>query len=71
MPTNKRDVAIGKRIREARTVAGWSQGRLSDELKVAQYMVSKYESAKCRIAARTLWQVADALNVDIRYFFKK
>ncbi len=51
---------------KARIARGWSQGRLADELNVAEQQVQRYESTSYRSASLArICDVAAALGVDI------
>jgi transcriptional regulator with XRE-family HTH domain len=64
------DVALGARIRRRRRELGLSGSRLGELLKVSTMQISKYENGKHRIAAARLYEVSEALDVPVSYFFE-
>ncbi len=63
------DLEIGSRIRLRRAMLGLSQKQLGDAIALTPQQVQKYEKGTNRIAASTLFVVAEALNVPISFFF--
>ena len=63
------DGEIGGRIRLRRAMLGMSQKQLGDAIGLTPQQVQKYEKGTNRIAASTLFIVAEALNVPISFFF--
>ncbi|MCJ2035787.1 helix-turn-helix domain-containing protein [Methylobacterium sp. J-068] len=70
--TNKGGSAgeVGLRIKSLRRSAGLSQANLGNALGVTFQQVQKYESGRSKIAAEKLHQIAQALGVDISYFYE-
>jgi transcriptional regulator with XRE-family HTH domain len=70
--TNKDGSAgeIGHRIKSLRRSAGLSQANLGNALGVTFQQVQKYESGRSKIAAEKLHRIAQALGVDINYFYE-
>lgn len=64
------DVHVGRRIRQRRLELDLTQGALADRLGVAQQMVARYETASVRVSASRLWLLAQALGVEIGWFFE-
>jgi transcriptional regulator with XRE-family HTH domain len=60
---------VGKRIKEIRSAANLSQTALGDKLGVSFQQMQKYENGTNRMSAYRLLQTANALKVDIRYFY--
>jgi transcriptional regulator with XRE-family HTH domain len=58
---------VGKRIREARKMAGLSQKQLADLLKLHRPSVSEIEAGNRSVKAGELRQIADALDVSISW----
>ena len=58
------DRLIGARIRERRLDLGMSQEALAEAIGVTFQQVQKYENGINRVAASTLIDIADALEVD-------
>lgn len=69
--TDKDRVAntIGDRIKYLRRSFGLSQANLGESLGVTFQQIQKYESGRSRIAADKLQRIAQALNVDVNYFY--
>ncbi len=63
------DIQVGQRLRQARTLAGMSQGRLGEAVGVTFQQVQKYEKGLNRIGASRLMQFSNILNVTPAYFF--
>ena len=63
------DGEIGGRIRLRRAMLGLSQKQLGDAIGLTPQQVQKYEKGINRIAASTLFVVAEALNVPVSFFF--
>jgi transcriptional regulator with XRE-family HTH domain len=64
------DVFVGKRVRERRQRENLSQSAVADHLDVTLQSVQKYEAARHRISASTLYRLGEALGVAPGYFFK-
>ena len=65
------DLAVGRRLRARRRLLGFTQQRVADACGVTFQQIQKYESASSRLSARTLWKIAQTLDVDIGYFFEE
>ncbi len=64
------DDHVGKRVRERRREIGLSQTKLGNALGIAFQQIQKYEVGTNSIAAGRLWNKAEALEVDVDYFFE-
>lgn len=64
------DTHVGRRLREQRLIAGLSQAELGRGIGVSFQAVQKYESARMRISASTLYRFCQALSVQPGYFFE-
>lgn len=64
------DNKVGERIRQRRTMLGYTQEQLADALDISYQQVQKYESGANRISAGRLYQIARRLEVDVGYFFQ-
>ncbi|MGU3363142.1 helix-turn-helix domain-containing protein [Methylobacterium sp. M6A4_1b] len=60
---------IGNRIKSLRRSVGLSQANLGESLGVTFQQIQKYESGRSKIAADKLQRIAQALNVDVNYFY--
>jgi len=63
------DVEVGRRLREARLLAGFSQGQLGARIGVTFQAVQKYESGENRLSASRLLAVAEFLRQPLSFFF--
>jgi transcriptional regulator with XRE-family HTH domain len=63
------DVLVGSRIRMRRMLCGISQEKLGQKLGLTFQQVQKYEKGVNRVGASRLYQIAQALEVDVDYFF--
>ena len=64
------DDHVGRRLRARRTELGISQEKLADALGISYQQISKCESGVNRVSASRLWDIAQALEVDVGYFFE-
>lgn len=63
------DIHVGKRLRHRRWMVGMTQGELAEALGVRFQQVQKYEAGSNRVSASRLWDMAQALEVPVAYFF--
>nr|WP_294916007.1 helix-turn-helix domain-containing protein [uncultured Neokomagataea sp.] len=63
------DVHIGNRIRLRRTLMGLSQESLGEALGVTFQQVQKYERGANRVSASRLFELAQALDVPVGFFY--
>ncbi|AQS48981.1 MULTISPECIES: helix-turn-helix domain-containing protein [Thioclava] len=64
------DVHVGKRIRHRRWMIGMTQQQLADKVGIKFQQIQKYETGMNRVSASRLWDIADALEVPISFFFE-
>ncbi|MDW4499597.1 helix-turn-helix transcriptional regulator [Sulfitobacter sp. D35] len=64
------DVHVGKRIRQRRWLVGMTQQRLAELVGIKFQQIQKYETGANRVSASRLWDIADALEVDVSFFFE-
>ncbi len=64
------DRHIGERIRQRRVMLGLSQQQMADIIGVTYQQAHKYEKGINRIAGGRLYQVAQALGVEVGYFYE-
>ncbi|MGH9344814.1 MAG: helix-turn-helix domain-containing protein [Bryobacteraceae bacterium] len=64
------DVLIGQRIRARRDELRLTQQKLAKAVGVAFQQIQKYEGGINRVSASTLIRIAQALGIDIRYFYQ-
>ena len=64
------DVHVGKRIRQRRWLVGMTQQKLAEAVGIKFQQIQKYETGANRVSASRLWDIADALDVDVAFFFE-
>ncbi|MEL6118513.1 MAG: helix-turn-helix transcriptional regulator [Pseudomonadota bacterium] len=64
------DVHVGKRIRHRRWLAGMTQQNLAESVGIKFQQIQKYETGANRVSASRLWDIADALDVNVGFFFE-
>ena len=64
------DVHVGQRIRHRRWMLGMTQQQLGDAVGIKFQQIQKYETGMNRISASRLWDIAQALDVSISFFFE-
>jgi transcriptional regulator with XRE-family HTH domain len=66
---NDIDLHLGKRLRRRRRLLGLTQQQLAGSVGVRFQQIQKYECGANRISAARLWQLSEALEVPIGYFY--
>src|SRR5690606_21116640 len=66
----KVDVHVGDRLRQRRSMMGYTQESLAQLLNLSHQQVQKYETGANRISAGRLYELAKTLGVTISYFFE-
>ena len=64
------DAHVGKRIRQRRWLVGMTQQKLAAAVGIKFQQIQKYETGANRVSASRLWDIADALDVDVAFFFE-
>ena len=64
------DVHVGKRIRHRRWLVGMTQQQLAEKVGIKFQQIQKYETGANRVSASRLWDIADALDVPVAFFFE-
>lgn len=64
------DVHVGKRIRHRRWMVGMTQQQLGEAVGIKFQQIQKYETGMNRVSASRLWDIADALDVSVIFFFE-
>ncbi|OCX62305.1 transcriptional regulator [Thioclava sp. SK-1] len=64
------DAHVGKRIRHRRWMIGMTQQQLADKVGIKFQQIQKYETGMNRVSASRLWDIADALEVQVSFFFE-
>jgi transcriptional regulator with XRE-family HTH domain len=63
------DVHIGSRLRQRRTLVGMTQNKLATALGITFQQVQKYESGVNRVSGSRLYDLANALDIPVSFFF--
>ena len=66
---HKVDVHVGQKIRQRRWLTGMTQQRLAELVGIKFQQIQKYETGANRVSASRLWDIADALDVNVSFFF--
>jgi len=64
------DVHVGKRIRHRRWMVGMTQQQLAQRVGIKFQQIQKYETGMNRVSASRLWDIVDALDVPVSFFFE-
>ena len=64
------DVHVGKRIRHRRWLVGMTQQQLAEHVGIKFQQIQKYETVANRVSASRLWDISDALDVPVSFFFE-
>lgn len=64
------DVHVGKRVRHRRWMVGMTQQQLAECVGIKFQQIQKYETGMNRISASRLWDIAEALNAPVSFFFE-
>ncbi|GIT90771.1 transcriptional regulator [Jannaschia sp. AI_61] len=64
------DVHVGKRIRHRRWMVGTTQQQLAEAVGIKFQQIQKYETGTNRVSASRLWDIAQALEVNVAHFFE-
>jgi transcriptional regulator with XRE-family HTH domain len=64
------DRHVGARMRERRIMLGLTQQQMAELIGVTYQQAHKYEKGINRIASGRLYNIAQALGVDVSYFFE-
>jgi transcriptional regulator with XRE-family HTH domain len=67
---HKVDIHVGKRIRQRRWLTGMTQQKLAEMVGIKFQQIQKYETGANRVSASRLWDIADALEVNVSFFFE-
>jgi len=63
------DEHVGKRIRHRRWLVGVTQQQLAEKVGIKFQQIQKYETGANRVSASRLWDIAEALEADVSFFF--
>lgn len=62
-------MTTAEKIKKARKEAGLTQAKLAEKLNTTQQNLAQYESGKRKPKLETLDKIADALAIDVWYFY--
>ncbi len=68
--THPVDVHVGKKIRQRRWLTGMTQQQLAEQVGIKFQQIQKYETGANRVSASRLWDISDALDVPVSFFFE-
>ncbi|HXQ14956.1 MAG TPA: helix-turn-helix transcriptional regulator [Caulobacteraceae bacterium] len=63
------DQHIGERLADRRRALGLTLQQVAIKAGVSFQQIHKYETASSRMTPARLWSLANALGVDVSYFF--
>jgi transcriptional regulator with XRE-family HTH domain len=68
--TNDIDLHVGKRLRRRRRLLGLTQQQLAESVGIRFQQIQKYECGANRVSASRLFELAEALDVPVQYFYE-
>ena len=66
---NDIDLHLGKRLRRRRRLLGLTQQQVANAVGIRFQQIQKYECGANRISAARLWELSEALEVPVSYFY--
>jgi len=69
-PPDDTDRYVGARVRDRRRMLGLTQHQLAELIGLSYQQVNKYERGLNRVSSGRLYQIAQALDTDVGYFFE-
>jgi transcriptional regulator with XRE-family HTH domain len=69
--THPVDNHVGRRLRYRRTMLGMTQQQLANGVGIRFQQIQKYESGANRVSASRLWDLAEAMDVPVSFFFEE
>jgi transcriptional regulator with XRE-family HTH domain len=64
------DVHVGDKLRQRRWMTGMTQQQLGNAVGTKFQQIQKYENGTNRVSASRLWDIAQAMDVPISFFFE-
>ncbi|MCK4712057.1 MAG: helix-turn-helix transcriptional regulator [Marinosulfonomonas sp.] len=64
------DIHVGKRIKEIRTVRGFTQSNVAEHLGISFQQLQKYETGANRVSASRMFELSKLLQVSPSFFFE-
>lgn len=68
--THPVDVHVGQKIRHRRWLVGMTQQQLAEQVGIKFQQIQKYETGANRVSASRLWDIAEALDSPVSFFFE-
>ena len=66
---NDIDLHLGRKLRRRRRLLGMTQQQVADSVGIRFQQIQKYECGANRISAARLWQLSEALQAPVNYFY--
>lgn len=63
------DLHLGRRLRRRRRLLGLTQQQVAEVVGIRFQQVQKYECGANRVSAARLWQLSEALEAPVTYFY--
>lgn len=63
------DVHVGSRVRQRRWMLGMTQQQLAEKVGIKFQQIQKYETGMNRVSASRLWDISEALDAPVSFFF--
>ncbi len=64
------DVHVGERVRQRRRLLGMTLQQLAAQVGTKYQQIQKYETARIRISASRMWEIAATMDVPVSFFFE-
>jgi transcriptional regulator with XRE-family HTH domain len=64
------DLHVGQRVRQRRWLVGMTQQQLAEKVGIKFQQIQKYETGTNRISASRLWDISEAMDVPVTFFFE-
>jgi len=64
------DIHVGKRVRQRRWLIGMTQQKLGEMVGIKFQQIQKYETGANRVSASRLWDIGEAMDVPVSFFFE-
>ena len=68
--THPVDKHVGTKIRQRRWLVGMTQQQLAAEVGIKFQQIQKYETGANRVSASRLWDISEAMDVSVNFFFE-
>ena len=64
------DTHVGQRVKEIRTVRGFTQSNVAEQLGISFQQLQKYETGANRVSASRMFELSKLLKVSPAFFFE-